>query len=216
MDDSIKNKKMKIKVCGMRDPENISQVCKSMPDFLGFIFFNCSSRYVGENPDPSIFNNVPDGIVKVGVFVNERPEKIISLQKKYHLGLVQLHGNESPEECKKIRDCNIKVTKVFSVGEDFDFNILKKYETFADYFLFDTKGKLYGGNGKKFNWSVLNRYKGPLPFFLSGGISPSDAEEIKEFNHPFCFAVDVNSGFEIKPSYKDSKKVAGFIQSVRK
>jgi len=215
MDDSIKNKKLKIKVCGMRDPENISQVCKSMPDFLGFIFFNRSSRFVGEDPNPSIFNNVSDGIVKVGVFVNERPEKIISLQKKYHLGLVQLHGNESPEECKKIRECNIKVTKVFSVGEDFDFNILKKYETFADYFLFDTKGKLYGGNGKKFNWSVLNRYKGPLPFFLSGGISPSDAEEIKEFNHKFCFAVDVNSGFEIKSAYKDSKKVAGFIQSVR-
>jgi len=216
MDDSIKNKKLKIKVCGMRDPENISQVCKSMPDFLGFIFFNRSSRYVGENPDPSIFENVSDGIVKVGVFVNEKPEKISFLQKKYHLDIVQLHGNESPEECKELRENNIKVIKVFSVGEDFDFNSIKKYETFVDYFLFDTKGKLYGGNGKKFNWSVLNRYKGPVPFFLSGGIGPSDAEEINKFNHNFCFAVDVNSGFEIKPAFKDFKKVEAFIHSVRK
>ena len=213
---SVKCKRLKVKVCGMRDAENISQICQAKPDYMGFIFFSGSSRYIGEDPDPSVFNNVSAGILKVGVFVNETTNKIISIQKKYHLDIIQLHGKESVEECKELRENNIKVIKVFSVGEDFDFNSLKNYETFVDYFLFDTKGKLYGGNGKKFNWSVLNRYKGPVPFFLSGGIGPSDAEEINKFNHTFCFAVDVNSGFEIKPGYKDSKKVAAFIQSVRK
>ena len=213
---SVKCKSLKVKVCGMRDPENISRICQAKPDYMGFIFFSGSSRYIGEDPDPSVFDNVSAGILKVGVFVNETPKKIISLQKKYHLDIIQLHGKESVEECKELRENNIKVIKVFSVGEDFDFNSLKKYETFVDYFLFDTKGKFYGGNGKKFNWSVLNNYKGPVPFFLSGGIGPSDAAEINKFNHTFCFAVDVNSGFEIKPSFKDSKKVAAFIQTVRK
>jgi len=212
---SVNDKGLKIKICGMRDPENISKICKTNPDYIGFIFFSGSSRYIGEDPDSYVFDNVPEGIFKVGVFVNETINKIISIQKKYHLDVIQLHGRESVEECRELRDNNIKVIKAFSVGDDFDFNSLKKYETFVDYFLFDTKGKFYGGNGKKFNWSVLNNYKGPVPFFLSGGIESSDAEEINKFNHPFCYAVDVNSGFEIKPGYKDFKKVTAFIQSVR-
>ncbi len=199
----------------MRAPENIDAVCASMPDYLGFIFYSKSKRYVGEEPDESIFNRVPSSIKKVGVFVNEEQDKVISLCRRFKLEVAQLHGNEPPEYCREIRDAGLTVFKAFSLDDNFDFSRLVDYTSSTDYFLFDTKGKLPGGTGEKFNWEILNRYTGTLPFLLSGGIGPDDAEAIKKISHPQLVALDINSGFELEPALKDAQKVATFIQKIR-
>ncbi|MDO9613377.1 MAG: phosphoribosylanthranilate isomerase, partial [Bacteroidota bacterium] len=192
--------KLKIKVCGMRDPENISGVVAAMPDYLGFIFYPKSKRFVGFESSPEMYAEIPDSVKKVGVFVNESPEKVLEISKKWNLDVVQLHGDESPEYCRQIQDSGITVFKAFSVDESFDFAILKAYSGVCDYFLFDTKGKLPGGTGQKFNWQLLESYKLKIPFFLSGGISPDDLNTIREFIHPQQIGIDINSGFEISPA----------------
>ena len=207
--------KLKIKVCGMRDPENIDAVCVSRPDYIGFIFYPKSKRFVGENPDEQIFSRVPESVQKVGVFVNEDVEKVIDICRRYKLEIAQLHGNESSGDCRQIKAAGLIVFKAFSVDEAFDFNLLTNYAGVADYFLFDTKGKLPGGTGEKFNWQILNRYNQHTPFFLSGGIGPGDCEEIKNTIFDHLFAVDINSGFETEAAIKQPNKVAGFIQQIR-
>ncbi|WP_163710476.1 phosphoribosylanthranilate isomerase [Mangrovibacterium lignilyticum] len=199
----------------MREPGNIDAICSSMPDYLGFIFYPKSKRFVGENPDKIIFDRVPPSIQKVGVFVNEEPKKVIEICHSYKLAVAQLHGQESPEYCQKIKDSGVKVFKAFSIDENFDFKLLNKYEDMIDYFLFDTKGKLPGGTGEKFNWQVLNQYKLNTPFFLSGGIGPKDCEYIISLGSRALFAVDINSGFETQPTIKEPNKVADFIQKIR-
>lgn len=206
---------LKVKVCGMRDPENIDAVCASMPDFLGFIFYPKSKRYVGEEPDRSIFDRVPASIKKAGVFVNEDAEKVVEQCQSFGLEVAQLHGNESPEYCLQIKESGLIVFKAFSVDDDFGFSRLNAYNNAVDYFLFDTKGKLPGGTGEKFNWNILNGYKGSKPFFLSGGIGPEDYSSILAISHPQLFAVDINSGFEIEPALKDAGKVNEFIDKIR-
>ena len=130
--------------------------------------------------------------------------------------MVQLHGHETPEYCKQIKDSGITVFKAFSVDESFDFAILQAYSGFCDYFLFDTKGQLPGGTGQKFNWQLLENYKGDIPFFLSGGIDSNDLEAVLNFRHPQLFGIDINSGFEISPALKDVEKVKSFISGIRK
>ncbi len=208
-------KELKVKVCGMRDPQNIDEVCKANPDFLGYIFHPKSSRYVGDSPDLSIFTRVPSSTKKVGVFVNEEAEKVIEICKEYKLKVAQLHGKESPDYCRQIRENGFLVFKAFSLDESFDFNILKDYISVVDYFLFDTKGKLPGGTGVKFNWELLNKYKLENPFFLSGGIGPDDYDGITTLNNKQLYALDINSGFEIEPALKDAEKVKAFIEKVR-
>ncbi len=188
---------MKLKICGMKHPENILEVSQLLPDYLGFIFYEKSLRnFEGEIPE------IPNSIKKVGVFVNETEDTIISKIKKYNLDLVQLHGNESPEFCRNLKFQNIELIKVFSVDDNFDINVLEKYEIVCDYFLFDTKGKLHGGNGYTFNWDILKNYKSKKPIFLSGGIGLEEIEKIKKLNLPL-FAIDVNSKFEIEPGLKN-------------
>lgn len=199
----------------MRDPENIDAVCTASPDYIGFIFYPKSKRFVGEDLNADIFNQVPDPIQKVGVFVNEKAEKVIEICRKYKLQVAQLHGKESVEYCEEIQNSGLTVFKAFSVDNDFDFDQLKPYEAVVDFFLFDTKGKLPGGTGEKFNWQVLNQYKLNTHFFLSGGIGPNDDKDIKNLKMPKLYAVDINSGFEKQPALKDAEKVAGFIQQIR-
>lgn len=199
----------------MRNPENIDAVCAAMPDFIGFIFYPKSKRFVGENPDETIFKRVPSTIKKAGVFVNEEKEQLLSVCKKYRLEVAQLHGAEPPEYCRWIRDHGLMVLKAFPLDDDFDFSQLDDYIPAVDYFLFDTKGKLPGGTGEKFNWKILNRYRGPVPFFLSGGIGPDDAGDILKMDHPQLVALDINSGFELRPGLKDAAKTASFIQKIR-
>ena len=209
------SRQLKVKVCGMRIPENIDNICLSVPDYLGFIFYDRSKRYIGRHPDPAIFNRVPTPIQKVGVFVNEEKNELIRLCRQYGLAAAQLHGNESTDYCRDIRANGIIVIKAFAVSETFDFKIVKPYEQSVDYFLFDTAGKLPGGNGNKFKWNILEDYKGNIPFFLSGGIRPEDAKALKGLDYPSLFALDINSGFEIGPGLKDALAVTDFIRKIK-
>ncbi len=207
---------LKIKVCGMRDPENVSGVVAALPDFLGFIFYPKSKRFVGFVPSPEILGAVKDSVKKVGVFVDETPEKVLEIYQNWKLSAIQLHGHETPEYCRQIRNSGIVVFKAFSVDESFDFATLEAYSKVCDYFLFDTKGQLPGGTGQKFNWQLLGNYKGDIPFFLSGGIGADDLEAIRHFSHPRWCGIDINSGFEISPALKDVEKVKSFISEIKR
>ena len=206
---------LKIKVCGMRDPENISEVAATLPDYLGFIFYPKSKRFVGFEPSLEVLAIVPDSVKKVGVFVDETPEKVLETVQDWKLNVVQLHGHETPDYCQQIQDSGITVFKAFSIDEQFDFEKLNDYSGVCDYFLFDTKGQLPGGTGQKFNWQLLENYKGDVPFFLSGGIGPDDLDAVLNFSHPQLFGIDINSGFEISPALKDVEKVKTFISGIR-
>ncbi|EMQ94893.1 Phosphoribosylanthranilate isomerase [Xanthomarina gelatinilytica] len=193
---------MKLKICGMKYPDNISQVARLQPDYLGFIFHERSPRHF-EEKIPAL----SDQIQKVGVFVDEKVEFISGQIDKHKLSAIQLHGHESPETCRLLKSSGAKVLKVFSIKNEFDFSVLTPYEDVCDYFLFDTKGKLPGGNGYRFDWSVLEQYPSTKPYFLSGGIGLDQVDNLKHFQNSkaskFCHAIDVNSQFEIEPGFKD-------------
>ncbi len=188
----------------MRNPANIAEVAALRPDYMGFIFYDKSPRYVGKDFELSTLNN---SIKKVGVFVNERTEEILEKVSIYKLDLVQLHGNESSRECQKLKDSGVKIIKAFSVDRNFDFNSVKEYADGVDYLLFDTKGKFFGGNATTFDWKLLKQYDQQVPFFLSGGISPENVSALKELQNLNIHAVDVNSGVEVSPGVKDSNKI---------
>ena len=193
---------MKLKVCGMKYGDNIKEVAKLKPDLMGFVFYTRSKRYVGEHFDLKYLVGLPKNIDTVGVFVNSTRSYILHKVMRYQLDIVQLHGDESPEFCRDLRG-SVRVMKAFGLHDDFDMITLDRYKPFCDYFLFDTKTKHYGGSGKKFNWEILKKYDGALPFFLSGGISPENYKEIKKIKWLKPEGIDVNSRFELRPGLKD-------------
>jgi len=206
---------MKLKVCGMKYADNMIEVAQLQPDYLGFIFYDKSPRFFnGSIP------NLPKTIKKVGVFVNASMDAINEKVKKYEFDAIQLHGDESPEFCEACRaelgseTHLVEIIKVFSIKDDFNFDVLKPYEKICDYYLFDTKGTLPGGNGYTFDWKVLKNYPSTKPFFLSGGIGLEETESILAFlerpESKFCHAIDVNSKFEIEPGLKNKKKIYEF------
>lgn len=194
----------------MKYPDNILEVGSLLPDYMGFIFWKKSARYFD-----GIIPQLPKSIKKVGVFVNETAEIILTKAQKYDLQAIQLHGQESVEFCQDLKnkiENSIEIIKVFSVDDSFDFEVLKPFETVCDYFLFDTKGKLPGGNGNTFDWKVLEKYPSSKPFFLSGGIGIEEMDAVKEIaktNLPL-YAIDVNSKFEIEPGLKNIEKLDNF------
>ncbi len=269
---------VRLKVCGMKYKDNISQVAALQPDYLGFIFYKKSARFFD-----GIIPDLPMNIKKVGVFVNASLNHIIETIIKYDLQAVQLHGNESPEFCEALRyevgcylervissgverrkvvsasydetlkrhyeerndvvissketDCHnffqkshndkaIEIIKVFSIKNEFDFKVLEPYEDVCDYYLFDTKGKLPGGNGYTFNWEVLKNYPSTKPYFLSGGIGLKELDNVLSFlsfdsaqdklrqESRNCYAIDVNSKFEIKDGLKDVEQLKEFKKNV--
>ena len=203
---------MKLKVCGMKLENNISEISKLNPDFMGFIFWPKSKRFFNEK---SI--RIFDKINKVGVFVNQDYDFIIDKINNFELDFVQLHGEEDYQFCKKIKT-QCKLIKVFNIGADFDFEILNSFESVCDYFLFDTKGDSYGGNGIKFDWKLLKKYPSKKPFFLSGGIDLKDFTEIleiKELKIPLV-GIDINSKFEYEPGLKNIKKVEELLKKMKK
>jgi phosphoribosylanthranilate isomerase len=202
----------RVKVCGLTDSINARQVAEAGADFAGFIFYPRSKRFVGENPDADLFMNIPAYVKKVGVFVNEKKDRIIEMVRKFNLDLVQLHGDESPGFCNDLKIKGIPVMKAFGIGEDFDFGKPAAYKDTCDYFLFDTQTMLHGGSGIKFRWERLDEYNLSMPFFLGGGIGPLDVQKVRNINHPAFFAADINSRFETAPGMKDIDIVKTFIQ----
>lgn len=211
-------KKIKLKVCGMRNTENLAELIQVQPDFIGFIFHEASARNVTEIPDVII----PNTIKKVGVFVDKEIEFITKTATSFGLDYIQLHGNETPEFCSKLNSPLerglrgvFKIIKAFNISADFDFEKLEAYEASCDYFLFDAFGKKSGGNGITFNWELLQKYKGQTLFLLSGGIDEKMATEIKKIQHPKFAGVDINSRFEIKAGLKDVDKIELFKKKIK-
>lgn len=198
---------MKLKVCGMKyNPEEVETL---QPDYMGFIFWEKSPRYLG-----GVLPSISREIKRVGIFVDASVEEILQKVAQYGLTMVQLHGQEPPELCDHLKNLGIGVIKVFGVEDSFDFSVLEPYENVCDYYLFDTKGKLPGGNGYVFDWEVLEDYPSTKPFFLSGGIGLENIDEILTFLYrpesKYCHAIDVNSKFETKPGHKDIEKLKEF------
>jgi len=189
-----KASKIHLKVCGMKEAGNITDLVTLHPDFIGFIFHELSPRHCDRPPKTVI----PESIRKVGVFVNKSQEYILLRKAEYQLDLIQLHGTESPDFCQRIQQTVAPVIKAFNLYDDFDFDTLKPYEEACAFFLFDASGPLAGGNGKLFNWQILEQYRGTTPFLLSGGIDESMAEAIRNIKHPAFYGVDINSRFETK------------------
>lgn len=198
---------MIIKTCGMRDADNIRAVSELGIDWMGFIFWAPSSRYVSEKP-----SFLPTHQKRVGVFVDARIEEVKSKVDEYALDLIQLHGNESPAFCEWLKaNSRQQLIKAFNIATQEDLEQTLPYEGLVDYFLFDTKAKMVGGNGTQFDWSVLSAYQGNTPFLLSGGIGPDDAEKVRNFHHPQLAGIDLNSRFELSPALKDIEKLKQFI-----
>lgn len=206
--------KLKLKICGLKDTDNIRAVLKYSPDFIGFIFYAKSPRYAGNNPQFLSSVDIPDHITKTGVFVNEPLENIRKIADRFALEAIQLHGDESPEVCALLKKEGTLVIKVFSIGDDFNFNKLDPYKDYVDHFMFDTKGKYFGGNGIPFDWSLLEKYPYSVPFFLSGGIGPDNIDNIKYLKHPSFFAIDINSRIESAPGLKDISKLSGIRKRI--
>lgn len=206
---------LRIKVCGITEQTNAASVASASPDFMGFVFYPLSKRYVGDNPSPALFSSIPPGIIKTGVFVNEEALKIIETVHKYKLDIVQLHGNEPAGYCRSLKEAGVKIIKAFATVSGFDFNILRTYKDACDYFLFDSAIDSRGGSGLKFDWKIMNKYCGDKPFFLAGGIDLPDTLMIKHIRHNSFFAVDINSRFETSPGIKDHRKVGKFIKFIR-
>jgi len=205
--------KLKIKICGMKYSENIQAVVAMKPDFIGFIFYPKSPRFA-EPLDAEVLNALPPAIKKIGVFVNESLENILTIAYKYKLDGVQLHGSELVGMCRELKRLGYTVIKAFPVAEAYNFKVTKAYEGVCDYFLFDTKTEGYGGSGVKFNWKMVNEYTGETPFLLSGGIAADDAEAIQKIDHPKFVGIDLNSKFELKPGLKNVSLLKEFISNL--
>ncbi|WP_223270867.1 phosphoribosylanthranilate isomerase [Subsaximicrobium wynnwilliamsii] len=213
---SFERQPLKLKICGMKHPENILEVAALQPDYLGFIFYEKSSRFFND-----LIPKLPKSIKKVGVFVNASVEHIVEKANIHELQAIQLHGNETPEFIKELVaqmerffEQSLTIIKAFSIGDDFDFSVLQHFEDCCNYYLFDTKGKLPGGNGYAFSWTILNNYPSTKPYFLSGGIGLEEAELLNVFLKTeaaaYCYAIDLNSKFEIEAGRKDSKTLGVF------
>lgn len=201
----------------MRDAENIKAIAALNPDYMGFIFYEPSSRN-SIGIDREIIRNLPDSIEPVGVFVDDSLQRIEEITSYYGIETVQLHGKESPDFCRKLKDKGYQVIKAMSVSTDTRvnfFNAIKIYLEAVDLFLFDTAGEKPGGNGIKFDWSLLENYNFSIPYLLSGGISIKDGYMIKNNLPPGCVGADINSKFELLPGLKDSVLVADFINKIK-
>ena len=204
---------MIVKVCGMREAENIRAVEALGVDWMGFIFWEHSSRCVSQRPA-----YLPTRAKRVGVFVDESLDVVCQHVEAFGLDVVQLHGSESPaflNDLRSLCDARLLIVKAFSIATRDDLLQTSLYEGLADYFLFDTKAQFVGGNGRKFDWSVLAHYDGSIPFLLSGGIGPDDASRLSAFSHPRLAGIDLNSRFEISPALKNVELLKQFLYDIQ-
>ncbi|MFZ2906496.1 MAG: phosphoribosylanthranilate isomerase [Cyclobacteriaceae bacterium] len=203
---------VKLKICGMRDPENILEVAALRPDFMGFIFYGGSPRCV---PDDWVLPEIDESIRRVGVFVNENLDVVLKRVKRHRLDFVQLHGDEPVLECEKLKAAGVGVIKVFSVDHSFDFKVTSRYKGNVDYFLFDTKGKHYGGNAKTFDWNILKQYDQEIPFLLGGGIALNNIDDAVRLSGMNLHALDLNSGAEVSAGIKDVDQVKRIVENLK-
>lgn len=197
---------MKLKVCGLRHEENIKAIMDTVqPDYAGFIFYEKSPRHITDEDMQQLVdeNIVPDTVKKVGVFVNEDMAVMEEKAEKFKLDCLQLHGHEPAKLCETLKNKGYEIIKAFSLELKFDFDLLLDYMPYVDFFLFDTKGASYGGNGYSFDWDILKSYDQKVPFFLSGGIGLHNIEEVKDYLDMNIHALDVNSKFESSPGQKN-------------
>lgn len=215
---------MKVKVCGMREPENLDALSQLPIDYIGFIFYKNSPRFIkGEQLMNWISENEKKlaGKSRVGVFVDSAIEDILNKVHDYQLDFVQLHGHESPEYCREVISYweistmrRAKLAKAFSIDEGFDFQDTQAYEPHCSFFIFDTKSPSYGGSGKKFDWNLLENYMGMTPYLLSGGIDVKSAKQIRQLNFKQMMGVDINSRFEKTAGLKDIDMIKSFLQEL--
>lgn len=203
---------VRLKICGMRDEANIAEVAALKPDYMGFIFYDKSPRAMGmefpRSPDPAI--------IKVGVFVNASEESVVNTAQRNGISVVQLHGDESPAFCEAMKQRGLQVIKAFRVDTAFDFKTTSSFESVADYFLFDTKGEKFGGNAVRFDWRLLGKYNQRIPFFLSGGLNPENLDELSDVLGMNLHALDLNSGVEQSPGYKNISKIQQVVSKLHK
>jgi len=204
---------MLVKICGINDQEFLQNSALLSFNFAGFIFYPESDRHMGDDLMPGDLDLLPVSIDRVGVFVNEPLDLVLELANQFDLDYVQLHGEESPGYVKELSE-KVKIIKAFRISELFDFTPLALFENACDFFLFDTKAERVGGTGLKFNWNLLDRYTGTVPFLLSGGIGPGDADKLKKFNHPMFAGIDINSKFEANPGKKDLTQINHFLNQL--
>lgn len=213
---------MIIKVCGMKEAENIRQLAGLEVDYMGFIFYSGSKRFAG-SLDKDALRSLPGSIKKTGVFVNEDIDIVLDKVISYQLDAVQLHGNESPEYCETLQklfdrvktERRVELIKAFGIFSGFDFADIQAYTGKVAYFLFDTKTTDHGGSGMAFDWSILKEYTSPTPYFLSGGLSPENISSISSITDERLYGVDLNSKFEIEPGIKDIGKLKLAFQLIQ-
>lgn len=198
----------------MKYPENIQEIATLQPDYLGFIFYDKSPRFM-QKEIPALEKS----IAKVGVFVNATLSEIEVKARQHSLEFIQLHGDESPDFCDSVQQLKLKVIKSFNIDNQFNFKILDKYKNYCDYFLFDTKGQQHGGNGTAFDWKLLEQYLLPKPYFLSGGIGPESISDLEAFHSTaaaqYCHAIDLNSRFETQPGQKNPETLKTFLKKIK-
>lgn len=202
---------MKLKICGMKHPDNLSEVANLEPDYLGFIFYEKSPRYFVDTLPTETVRALPDTVQRVGVFVNASTDYMQQMAERYRLDALQLHGQEPPEQCQALRAMGYKIIKVFSANEAFNFDQLTPYQSYVETFLFDTATPQHGGSGLAFDWSILSGYQLPIPFFLSGGIGLDNIDQAMQINHPQLLGLDVNSRFETAPGRKSIHQLQQLI-----
>jgi phosphoribosylanthranilate isomerase len=205
---------MRVKVCGLKDIDNMQSVIELAPDFVGLIFHKESKRYVGDDEAFKQYVHSIDGVMKTGVFVNATVDDVISIANDYKLDFVQLHGDQSSEFCASVNNV-VPVIKVFRIDASLSVQEIQRFRDVCCYFLFDTKTEKYGGSGRKFNWELLEEYSLDKPFFLSGGIGPDDLGQIKQIDNRFLECVDINSRFEDSIGLKNINQLKTFIDELR-
>lgn len=202
-------KKLLCKVCGMTQGDNIRAVEQLGVDLMGFIFYSPSPRFVDALP-----NYLPLRAARVGVFVDQPKEEVLMYADRFGLQAIQLHGHESPDYCRSLRERGLHIIKAFPIATADDLPATAAYEGLCDYYLFDTKALLPGGSGQTFDWSVLESYRGRTPFLLSGGIRPEHASAVRLLQHPLLAGIDLNSRFESAPGVKDVQLLRKFLEEL--
>lgn len=206
---------MLVKVCGMTDPGNIAAVAALNPDMMGFIFYGPSPRCAGKLA-PEALDVLPGSLVRVGVFVDEEPDVLRSTVERYNITVLQLHGTESPEFCRNLREDGFRIIKAVRVGAARDVAEAELYDGCCDLLLFDTMSEAYGGTGKAFDWDLLQYYQGKLPFLLGGGISVADTRKLRDLQYSNFKGVDLNSRFEDSPGVKSDSLLKTFLDDLRR